>query len=176
MTYWHHGPLHIATRNTTYMVTGGTLHKKHLFSAPEHLDMLQETLHAVASDHHIILKAWALFSNHYHIIFQNQEEATTLRKMINHFHSMSARRLNALTNNKGRTVWHQYWDTQLTHSNSYHARLNYVMQNPVYHNLVDNAEQYPWCSTRWFKANHSVAEQRTVSSFKIDLVRVVDDF
>jgi putative transposase len=89
---------------------------------------------------------------------------------------MSARMLNQIQDQKGRKVWHQYWDTQLTFEKSYLARLNYVMQNPVKHGLMDHAENYPWCSIRGFIDNVTTARRATVESFKIDKIEIADDY
>jgi len=51
-----------------------------------------------------------------------------------------------------------------------------VHENPVHHGLVRTATAYPWCSAGWFERTASRAFQSTVSSFKIDRVKVYDDF
>jgi putative transposase len=58
----------------------------------------------------------------------------------------------------------------------YLARLNYVHQNPVRHGLVPVANQYPWCSAAWFERTASEAMVKSIYLFKIDQVRVMDDF
>jgi len=65
---------------------------------------------------------------------------------------------------------------QLTHKNSYFARLNYVMQNPIRHGLVINAEDYRFCSAQWFRKNAPPGHFKTVISFKTDKINVIDDF
>jgi putative transposase len=77
---------------------------------------------------------------------------------------------------KGRVVWFQYWETQLTHERSHRARLNYVHQNAVHHGLVPVANQYRWCSAAWFERVATPAKVKTIYGFKINRVRVEDDF
>ena len=96
--------------------------------------------------------------------------------MIQRFHSQSARQLNDLDNTSSRNVWFQYWDTCLTYEKSYYARLNYVNNNPVKHGLVKNADQYPFCSATWFKAQADPGFRKKVESFKYDRVKIIDDF
>ena len=84
--------------------------------------------------------------------------------------------LNKLDGVQGRKVWHNFWDTRLTHQYSYLARLNYVHQNAVRHGLVPVANQYKWCSAAWFERSASPAQVKTIYSFKIDAVKVEDDF
>jgi len=95
---------------------------------------------------------------------------------MKHFHASSARVLNKQYNLEGRTVWYQYWDTQITIQGSYLARLNYVMNNPVRHGLVNDAKEYPWCSANWFAKNAKKSHYKTVQNMKTDKVQVVDDF
>ena len=71
---------------------------------------------------------------------------------------------------------YEFWDTRLTFEKSWLARLNYVHQNPVKHRLVLVANQYPWCSAGWFERTASAAQVKTLYGFKIDKIRVYDDF
>ena len=73
-------------------------------------------------------------------------------------------------------MWHNFWETRLTHEASYLARLNYVHQNAVKHGLVAVANQYPWCSASWFERTASPAQVRTIYGFKIVRIKVLDDF
>ena len=173
---WHHSPLHIFIPNTMYIVTGSTIKKKHLFRGNKRLTILQDTLFEVVSAYNWLLQTWAVFSNHYHFIAKSPENAKSLKPMIQRFHSQSARQLNDLDNTSSRNVWFQYWDTCLTYDKSYYARLNYVNNNPVKHGLVKNADQYPFCSATWFKAQADPGFRKKVESFKYDRVKIIDDF
>ena len=65
---------------------------------------------------------------------------------------------------------------KLTYQKSYLARLNYVHQNAVKHGLVPVANQYPWCSARWFEGLASPAIVQSIYRFKIDAVSMKDGF
>jgi putative transposase len=54
--------------------------------------------------------------------------------------------------------------------------LKYVHQNPVKHGLVPVANQYPWCSAAWFEREASPAMVKSIYRFKIDGVKVHDEF
>jgi putative transposase len=77
---------------------------------------------------------------------------------------------------KGRRVWYKYWDTCLTYKTSYYARLNYVIQNPVKHKLIDNSRNYKWCSASWFSEIAEDEFKNMVYSFKMDNINIQDDF
>ena len=73
-------------------------------------------------------------------------------------------------------MWYQFFDSHITYQRSYLARLKYVHENPVHHGLVDAARNYRWCSAAWFEREAHVAFQKTVASFKVDRIKVVDSF
>ena len=101
-----------------------------------------------------ILKLGPCSSNHYHFVAQSprdSEDASSLSQMLGLLHARTAGWINRLDGEPKRKVWHNFWDTKLTYEKSYLARLNYVHQNAIKHGLVPVANQYQWCSARWFE-------------------------
>jgi len=176
---WPHAPTHQLSENGTYFVTAGTYLRAHHFPTPQRLDVLQRGLLTVARDFSWELDAWAIFSNHYHFVAHpphNRKDATSLSQMLGLLHTRTAGWINRLDHKPGRKVWHNFWDTKLTYQKSYLARLNYVHQNAVKHGLVPVANQYPWCSARWFEGLASPAIVQSIYRFKIDAVSMKDGF
>ncbi len=176
---WPHAPTHQLSKRGTYFVTAGTYLKEHHFRGAERLRVLHRGLLTVARDFTWQFEAWAIFSNHYHFVAhspENAEDADSLSQMLGVLHTKTARWVNRLDGTINRQVWHNFWDTKLTYQKSYLTRLNYVHQNPVRHGLVPVANQYPWCSAGWFERTASAAQVKSICRFKIDLVRVLDDF
>jgi putative transposase len=176
---WPHAPTHRLCENGTYFVTAGTYLKAHCFHTPPRLDLLQRGLLTVARNFGWELEAWAVFSNHYHFIAgspSDSKDANNLSQMLGLLHTRTAGWINRLDKTPARKVWHNFWDTKLTYEKSYLARLNYVHQNPVKHGLVPVANQYPWCSARWFERVASPAMVRSIYRFKTDALSVKDDF
>ncbi len=173
---WPHAPVHKLDENAVYFVTAGTLHKERFFIDRDRLDLLQRKLMELATQYHWQLEAWALFSNHYHIVARGFPNSANLGKFLKHLHSDTARELNRLDGVEGRKVWFNFRETKLTFEKSYLARLNYVHQNAVHHQLVRVANQYPWCSAAWFERVATPAMVQTIYSFKTDQVKVDDDF
>ena len=173
---WPHAPVHRLADNAVYFVTAGTLHKKHLFDTPEKRDLLESLLLSFAKESGWQLEAWAVFANHYHIVARGNPDSRNLGEFLHDLHGVSARELNKLDGAQGRKVWFNFRDTKLTIQHSYLARLNYVHQNAVKHNLVAVANQYPWCSAAWFERVASPAQVKIIYGFKIDRVKVEDDF
>ncbi len=160
------------------MLTAATRDRAPLFDTAPKLDLFQDTLLTLAHDYRIAVQAWAFLPNHYHAIlgFADVAPAITVGKWVRHAHRAIGVALNAMDHTPGRRVMYQYWDTCLTHSRAWLARLHYVNQNPVKHALVRNSREYRWCSAAWFETNARPAFVKTVASFKIDRVHVTDDF
>jgi putative transposase len=173
---WPHAPLHRLSEHGTYIVTAGTLQKEHHFAGAERLGLLQRALLRIMRESGWRIEAWAVFSNHYHFVAHAEAAAVDLGKVLKRLHGSTSRDLNRLDGMRGRQVWHNFWDTELTYEKSYLARLNYVHQNAVKHGLVPVANRYAWCSAAWFERTATRAQIRTIYSFKTDRVTVHDAF
>jgi putative transposase len=173
---WPRAPVHCLGTKGVFMVTTGTYLKKHLFTDGPRLRLLHNAILAIADKHGWALEAWAIFPNHYHFVAASPASSDTLPPFLRELHSRTAVALNRYDQAPGRQVWHNYWDTRLTHERSYLARLNYVHQNPVKHGLVAVANQYPYGSASWFERTASPAQVQTIYAFKTDRVCVPDDF
>jgi putative transposase len=175
---WPHAPLHRLSASGTYFLTAGTYHKEHFFRGAARLRVLHRGLLTVARKFGWGLEAWSVFSNHYHFVAHSpqwENGAENLSDMLSLLHEKTAKWVNKLDQTKGRTVWHNFWDTRLTFEKSYFARLNYVHQNPVKHGLVLVAHQYPWCSAAWFERTARPAQVKTLYALKLDRVHVYDE-
>jgi len=176
MADWPHAPIHRLSEAGAYIATSGTYLKRQFFRTPERVQLVRDLLLELALKYGWELQAWAVFSNHCHVVAASPADASTLRTLLSELHTRTATAINEMDSAPGRQVWFDYWDTHLTFPRSYFARLNYVHQNPVKHGLVKAAEEYPWCSASWFEARAPESFKRTVRSFKIDRVNVPDDF
>ena len=173
---WPHAPVHRVSEHGTYIVTAATLNKCHLFRGEERLDLLESKLLELAEEYGWDLEAWAVFSNHYHFVGHSREGSSSVNVFLSHLHTATAAEINQRDDQPGRQVWHNFWETRLSFEKSYFARLNYVHQNAVHHRLVTVANQYRWCSAAWFEETATPAQVATIYSFKIDRVKVYDDF
>ena len=171
-----HTPPHYFVPNAMYMVTGAILHKQHLLHENRHKEFFLKTLFEKARLMGWVLEAWAVLNNHYHFISQAPEDSTTLKKLVQQVHSITAIQFNRWDNTPGRQVWQNYWDTCITYEKSYLARLRYVHENPVKHGLVESAADYPYCSYKWFFEMGDKNLKEQVINQSIDKVNVFDDF
>jgi putative transposase len=175
MEKWHHSPMHMPGAEGSYILTAATYRKEHIYAGHDRLELLQTTLLGELTDRDLSVQAWAIFPNHYHVVF-NTETPVSMGDLVRDLHSSLARQVNSEDNQLGRQVWFQYWDTHLTFQRSYFARLRYVHTNPVRHGLVQRAGDYPFCSAAWFESTAEPSFVRTLETFKIDRLKISDDF
>lgn len=178
-TPWPHAPTHRLSESGTYFVTVGTYRKDHHFRGADRLSVLHRGLLAVAEKFGWQLEAWAVFSNHYHIVAHSpvaEDGAASLSQVLGLLHEKTAKHVNRLDGAAGRKVWHNFRETRLTYEKSYQARLNYTHQNAVKHGLVKLGNLYPWCSAAWFERTATAAQVKTIYGFKTDKLQVSDDY
>lgn len=168
--------MHSLSEQGAYMITCGTYRKLNILDTPEKLSLVRTSLFEKAELFGWKLQAWAIMSNHYHFVATSPENAGSLKEMLSALHKWTAMELNWIDGEKGRKVWHNYWDSHITHQTSWFARLRYVHQNPVHHGMVDNAANYRWCSQAWLEHNSSHSFVNTLARFKTDRLNVTDDF
>jgi putative transposase len=171
-----HNPPHLFINGSVYMVTGATLSKAPILKTDRHKSSFCDTLFERAKVRGWELQAWVVLDNHYHFIAQSPENAKSLVRLIRELHSITAIGFNQLDDIAGRTVWYNYWDSCINYETSFLARLNYIHQNPIKHGMVEKAEDYPFCSYRWFITKGDSELQRKVREQPIDRVHVEDNF
>ena len=170
---WPHAPPHRLGTAGVYFVTARTAGQAHLLADDGMKDWFQKLLFTLAAEFGWKLEAWAILSNHYHLIGHSPTTingtAVSLGLMIRKLHSLTTKELNQRDGQAGRTrLWQNYRETLLTHQKSYLARLNYVHQNAVHHKLVLVGSDWKWCSAAEFKKAVSPAWVKTIASFKYD--------
>jgi putative transposase len=168
--------MHRLIERGTYMVTAGTYLKQPFLNTSGKLSLVRDLLFELAEKHNWRLQAWAVLNNHYHFVASSPEQPDSLKTLIARLHEYSAKKLNRLDDTAGRKIWHNYWDTHITHQTSFFSRLRYVHQNPVHHGVADNASSYEWCSQHWLEQNASRALVNTLARFKTDRINVPDAF
>jgi putative transposase len=175
---WPHAPPHRLGQCGVYFLTARAFESRPLLHDDAMKDWFQETLFTVADEFGWTLEAWAILSNHYHLVGHSPkgpDGAESLREMIRKLHSLTTRELNRRDDQAGRTrLWQNFRETCLTHQRSYLARLHYVHQNAVHHKLVARGTDWKWCSAAAFKKAVTPAWLRTITSFRYDEIAAKD--
>jgi len=170
---WSHAPAHFTSPDATYIVTCGTYLKRPFYSLPTDLDLFRSQLFTVARQHHMLLHAWCILRNHYHLILEARD---ALEQFFRHLHSIASIELNKRHGKPGRKVWFQYRETTITDERSYFARLKYVQENAVHHGIVMAATNYRWCSANWFAETASRGLVKAIREASLDDINIPDDY
>ncbi len=173
---WPHAPPHRLQQAGVYMVTARAHGGKHLLADDQMKDWFQSTLFSVMNQAGWTLEAWAILSNHYHLVAHSPAgNAEGLSSAVQKLHSLTTKELNRRERLPGRSrLWQNFRETHLTYHRSYLARLNYVHQNAVHHGLVRMGSLWKWCSAAAFKAEASPAWVKTISQFRFDEIAADD--
>jgi len=176
---WPHAPPHRLAEAGVYFVTARTRAGHHLLNSEEKRDHFQATLFELAAKYGWMLEAWAILSNHYHLVGHSPDlhrrGAMNMSRFLRHLHGNATRQANLMNGTPGRSgQWQNFRETHLTLQRGYIARLNYVHRNPVHHKLVARATQWRWCSAAAFKQAVSPAWLKTISSFRFDKIAAED--
>jgi hypothetical protein len=92
---WPHAPPHRLQNAGVYFLTSRALGGRHLLQEPDMRDWFQDLLLALAADFGWKLEAWAILSNHYHLIGHSPVEGgQTLKKTITKLHSFATKERN----------------------------------------------------------------------------------
>ncbi|MBM3334302.1 transposase [Candidatus Sumerlaeota bacterium] len=173
---WVRSPARLFVPEATYFLTAATCGKEKYFHTAERLSFLLNELMVQAEVFGWQLQAWAVMQNHYHFVAVAMENPASLEQMIQELHSLTAEAVNAEDNTDGRGVWCKYEHACLRNEKSYLARLHFVHTNPVKHGLISAAEDYRWCSMRWFLSKADSRLRQTVLSSPCDRISVDADF
>ena len=175
-TTWHHAPPHLFVPNCPYLITVGTLHKVHYFATQQRREMLQRVILDTFEEYGWQVEAWAVMSNHYHVVGVSPTDVERTSMMFRKIHGNSAPSANELDVTPGRRVWFQDWDTCLNSERERLSRFNYVVHNAVHHGLVNDARDYPTCSAPAWYAHTDPSMLTRVTAHQCRPGEVYDDF
>ena len=147
-------PPHIYQDNTIYFISVKTIQGERYFDIENKKDVLFKVLKRATDKFNVQLFAWAILSNHYHLLFK-LSSGKDLGIFIRNINENSARILNEQDNEQGRKIWYQYLDYCIRSEKDFYQHFNYIHHNPVKHKYVkeqDNVLNYKFCSYRdWIK-------------------------
>jgi putative transposase len=145
-----HNPPHWFQANTIYMLTASIYQGEHLIHSPERKIAWRDSFIEAANLYNWHILARVVLHNHYHVMVESPENASSLSNFIGSYHKFTARQWNNEENTGGRKVWWNYWDTCIRSEKDFYNRLRYIFWNPVKHGLVEKPEDYPFSNYQDF--------------------------
>ncbi|MFH1597487.1 MAG: transposase [Patescibacteria group bacterium] len=141
----YHNPPHIYLDDTVYFITAKTIGKNNHFSSNKKKEILKNRLSQTVKELKIIIYAWVILDNHYHLLIKIKKKSD-LSKLMQLFHGRTSYILNKVDDKKGRQVWFNYWDHCIRNEKDFNNHLNYIHFNPVKHGLVSKPGDYKYSS------------------------------
>jgi putative transposase len=105
---WPHAPPHRLQSAGVFFLTSRAHGGRHLLMEDDMKDWFQDRLFSLAVDYGWRLEAWAILSNHYHLIGHSPPAGgQTLRHLVTALHSLTTKERNRRDGAAGRNrLWH----------------------------------------------------------------------
>jgi putative transposase len=133
----------IATRDRYFFITTNLAKNQPPFSSAER-DILLEIISARRSDGDFSLFGYCIMPTHLHLLVRpnNRDIAEVMRELKSVSHTKLAHRRKT----RG-SIWQpKYFDNIIRLVRDFHAKLEYIHDNPVAAGLVPSPEQWLWSS------------------------------
>jgi len=143
-----HHPKHIYADNQIYFITSHVKDTTFQLDCDARCDKLMVKLLAFAWEQGIELLAWAILTDHYHLLLKNRM-GRDISVYVGNVHRGFSFEVNQLEGNRGRQLWANYWDWCIRDEGDLWRHFNYVHNNPIKHGLVrdiDSLKKYRYAS------------------------------
>ncbi|HBH46715.1 MAG: hypothetical protein A2445_00385 [Candidatus Jacksonbacteria bacterium RIFOXYC2_FULL_44_29] len=145
-------PPHLPKDDSLYFITARTIGGTDFFKTDEAKQIFLDCLDRAREQLGFKITGWVVLNNHYHMLIK-VIKAEHLSKIFYLLHSNSARLLNKLEDEIGRKVWWNYWEKLILDKEDFYSHLNYIHNNPIKHEYVDEFEKlhnYRWSSFGYY--------------------------
>jgi len=138
----NHRPPHIYKAETYYFVSSSTFDKLGIINNSEKKTYLKKLFIEKSRLFSVVIKAWVILENHYHLLF-NLNSAETLSRFIGQINGASSNFFNKVDSTMKRKVWYKgkYWDTCIRSERDFWLRFNYIHHNPIKHGIIQNIDE-----------------------------------
>ena len=144
-----HHPPHIFLDNTWYIITSATVNHTPFLADARAKIVVREKLKALIQQFDIMLRAWVILNDHYHLLLKTNV-GKDLSRFFGQLHGSTSRQINLWDGITKRQAWHNYWDTCIRSEVDMWKRFNYIHQNPVKHGYVQEIIDWPFSSYDYY--------------------------
>lgn len=159
--------IQVSRENQCYFITFVTHNRLPVFRTDKIAQICCNALDEARKSGKFSIYAYSIMPNHIHILTNGKIESAevlrylkgvTARRVIdflkknNHFSSLKKLQLETKARNYKYSLWQHHSNTYFVSDDSIlMQKINYIHQNPVKDNLVENAEDYLYSSFRIWK-------------------------
>ncbi len=133
------------------------------------LDVVAQKVHELRFE----LFAYVIMPDHVHVLLRVPKNVS-LQKVMNHINGASARKMNQLRESTGQKFWQGgFVDVRVRGLVDFAVKVNYIHNNPVKAELVQQAEQYQFSSAQVYSLQfgHALIDIRKIDRSKIRIIR-----
>jgi putative transposase len=147
---WHSPPHWEFQGQRQFLLTASCFNHAHIIGyTPERMTKAESDLLETCQQLAVTVYAWCILPNHYHILLRT-DQLPALRTELGKFHGRSSFAWNGEEQQRGRQVWHNCFDHEITSNRHFWATMNYVHHNPVKHRYTTQWQDWPWSSAADF--------------------------
>ena len=128
-------PPHLYLDQTWYFISAHTADNVNIFLSNDHNKIWVDIFSKLIHEYKVEVSAWVLLPDHYHFLAYF-ERSTLIPQFIKRLHGSTSFHLNKFDDQKGRSIWHSYWDRCVRDEHDYWTKFNYIHYNPRKHGYV----------------------------------------
>lgn len=148
----------------TYFFTLVTYQRQRLFSDEGNITRWRKAVASIQSNRPFAVEAEVILPDHIHFMWtlpcKDADYATRIRLIKTKFTKSLPQILSSTSPSRAakreRHVWQRrYWEHTIRDEQDFANHLDYIHFNPVRHDLVDHASQWPWSSlNNWIERGY----------------------
>jgi putative transposase len=146
--------------------------RRRFLEPPVHKKIVRDQLKVLVAEFNLKLAAWVILDNHSHILIRSHH-GSEISRFVGRWHGRTSHELNRLDGQRGRQVWHNYWDTCIRSEADYWKRFNYIHYNPIKHGYVGSCEDWAF-SSHWYYREYKGEEWLTSTLERYPVIDVSD--
>ncbi len=141
-----HSPSHHPDGSGRYLITSTCYeHQPWIGATDKRMDQFSYELLDVLGSRTTGVDAWVILPNHYHGVVLTDSCPALLRE-LGKLHGRSSFLWNGEDETRGRKVWFNTLERQISGDAHHIAAIHYVHQNPVKHGYVKKWDEWKWSS------------------------------
>lgn len=131
-----------------YNITCNAYARRAVFERKRAVSFLLNTLGYYKYVLNFHLFCYCVMPDHIHLIIQPNLKRYNISQIMKHIKGSFARTYNNLIYKNGPIWQNRFYDTILTNEEDLIVRINYILQNPVRANIIEEASNYPYSSAK----------------------------
>jgi len=141
-----HSPRHHKEGKGLYLITATCYeHRPWICASDLRMDQFSSALLEVLANHAMRIDAWVVLPNHYHALVLTDSCPALLRE-LGRLHGRSSFQWNREDDSRGRKVWFNSLEREISGDAHHIAAIHYVHHNPVKHGYVKRWDEWKWSS------------------------------